>query len=297
MNAVAQLQNLLTITFVVSSMLGTGMGLTLRQILAPLRNVRVVVLAFVASFVVVPAAALLLAMIPAHPEYKIGILLIGLGAGAPFLLKLADVARANVALAVGLLVLLVFGTVVYLPSTLPLVLDNVRVDALSILRALALQMLLPLGIGLVAHARYPEESDWLLGPVQTTANVSLALLITLMLTANAREILQMFGTGAIFAILALLSTGMLSGWWLGGPSRDSRATVALATGHRNYAAAFVVANGSFLAQPDVFVFLACAAAINIVMSFALAGELRRRHDKWAKRARETLAEPTGSPTA
>jgi BASS family bile acid:Na+ symporter len=275
-NAIAQLQNLLTITFVVSSMLGMGMALTPRQILAPLRRARVLILALVASFVIVPAAALLLATIPADPPFKIGILLMGAGAGAPFLLKLADVAEGDVALAVALLVLLVVGTAIYLPITLPLVVGEVQVDAMAILRQLSFQMLLPLAVGLFAYWRYPEETAGVLPTVQAIANVSLVLLIGLMLTANARQILQMFGTGTIFAILALIAIGMLSGWLLGGPSRASRATVALATGHRNYAAAFVVANSSFIDQPNVFVFLACAAPINMVMSFALAGELRRR---------------------
>lgn len=124
---IQQLQSLLTLTFVVSSMLGMGMALTPRQVVAPLRRVRVVVLALVASFVIVPAAALLLSMIPADPQFKIGILLIGAGAGAPFLLKLGDVP-----LAVGLLVLLVLGTAVYLPLTLPLVAGEVQVDGLAI---------------------------------------------------------------------------------------------------------------------------------------------------------------------
>jgi BASS family bile acid:Na+ symporter len=284
---IQQLQSLLTLTFVVSSMLGMGMALTPRQVAAPLRRVRVLVLALVASFVIVPAAALLLSMIPADPQFKIGILLIGAGAGAPFLLKLADVALGDVPLAVGLLVLLVLGTAVYLPLTLPLVAAEVQVDGLAILRQLSLQMLLPLGLGLFAFWRYPEETAGVQPTVQTVANVSLVLLIALMLTANVRQILQMIGTGAILAILALIAIGMLSGWLLGGPTRASRATVALATGHRNYAAAFIVAGGSFADQPNVFVFLACAAPINMVMSFALAGELRRRNVKRAERALET----------
>lgn len=295
MNAILQLQNLLTVTFVVSSMLGVGMALTPLQIVAPLRNLRLVAGALVASFVIVPGAAFLLAMIPAAPEFQIGILLLGAAAGAPFLMKLADVARGDVALAVGLLVLLVVGTAIYLPITLPLFVRGVEVDALAILRQLSLQMILPLAVGLFAHVRYPEETDAVLPPVQGIANVSLILLIALLMTANIPQIIGMVGTGAISSIVALLAIGMLSGWLLGGPSRETRATVGLATGHRNYAAAFIVANGSFIDQPYVFVFLACAAAINMVMSFAFAGELRRRHNKRMEGAQEVVGPPTEAP--
>lgn len=284
---VAQIQNLLTLAFVVASMLGMGMALTPRQIIAPLRNVRNVLLALVASFVVVPAAAYLLSRVPSEPAFQIGILIVGGAAGAPFLLKLADIAEGDVAIAVALLVLLVLGTAVFLPLMLPIAVGGrVEVDAGAILQQLTLQMLLPLVVGLFARWRYPEGSAGVLPTVQAIANVSLVLLFALMMVVNLRSIIGMFGTGTIFALLAVIAIGQLAGWLLAGPSRESRVTVALGTGHRNYAAAFVVANSSFAALPNVFALIASAAAVNMVMSFALAGELRRRNGERAKRARE-----------
>src|SRR5947208_2942505 len=47
-----------TIVFVLSSMLGLGFGLRVSEIVAPLRNVRLVALSLVANFVVMPALAL-----------------------------------------------------------------------------------------------------------------------------------------------------------------------------------------------------------------------------------------------
>ena len=43
--------------FVVSSMLGTGLSLTVAQIVQPLKNVRLVILALLANFVLVPLLA------------------------------------------------------------------------------------------------------------------------------------------------------------------------------------------------------------------------------------------------
>ena len=54
------LQSLFTFAFVVSSMLVMGISLAVAQILEPLRNLRLVVMALVASFVIVPATAYLL---------------------------------------------------------------------------------------------------------------------------------------------------------------------------------------------------------------------------------------------
>ena len=45
------------LTFVVASMLGTGLSLTVAQIVQPLKNARLVILALLANFVLVPLLA------------------------------------------------------------------------------------------------------------------------------------------------------------------------------------------------------------------------------------------------
>ena len=54
------LSNVFTLAFVVTNMLSMGLSLTVPQIVAPLRNARLVMMALVANFLVVPAAAFLL---------------------------------------------------------------------------------------------------------------------------------------------------------------------------------------------------------------------------------------------
>ena len=68
-----------------------------------------------------PFAALALAKILRLDESMgIGLLLLGMAGGAPFLPKLAQIAKGNLAFAVGLMVLLMVVTVGYLPLVLPL---------------------------------------------------------------------------------------------------------------------------------------------------------------------------------
>ena len=50
-----------TLVFVLSSMLATGLGLTVSEIITPLRNTRLVVLSLLANFVLMPLAAVGLA--------------------------------------------------------------------------------------------------------------------------------------------------------------------------------------------------------------------------------------------
>jgi bile acid:Na+ symporter, BASS family len=116
-------------SFVVSSMLAMGAGLTLGQIIEPLRNTRVVALALVANFVLMPLGALALAKgLWLDEPLGIGLLLLGCAAGAPFLPKFAELAKGDLGFGVGAMVLLMVVTGGYLPLVVPLLLQGVSVD-------------------------------------------------------------------------------------------------------------------------------------------------------------------------
>lgn len=271
------LQNLFTLAFVVSSMLSMGLSLTVPQIIAPLRNPRLVIMALVANFIIVPAAAYILSrVIPMDQELQIGLILFGCAAGAPFLPKLAQIARANVAFAVGLMTLLMVVTVVYLPIVLPLLLPGVAVDAAAIAIALLWQMLLPLGIGLFIRARYQEAAASLLPHIAPIGNISLVLLLVLMLGTNISEVLGLLGSGAILAMVLMVVVAVVTGYFLGGPATDNKRVLALGTGQRNLAAAFVVAGGNFAAQPEVLIFLTAAGLVGMIILFPVAAEFGKR---------------------
>src|SRR5258708_38303239 len=109
------------LSFVVSSMLAMGTGLTVAEIVAALRSRRLIIVALLANFVVMPLGALVLAKALSLDEpLGVGLLLLGCAAGAPFLPKLAQLSKGNLPFAVGAMVLLMITTVGYLPIVLPL---------------------------------------------------------------------------------------------------------------------------------------------------------------------------------
>ena len=169
------------LVFVLSSMLGMGLGLNIRQIATPLRNLRLVVLSLVANFLVMPAVALVLARIlQLDQPLGVGLLLLGAAAGAPFLPKLAQIARGNLAFAVGLMVLLMVVTVGYMPVVLPQLLPGVSVDSAKIARSLFVLMLLPLAGALWMNAKLPAVAARVKPALDKTSNLSLILLIGLL---------------------------------------------------------------------------------------------------------------------
>lgn len=271
------LSNLFTVLFVVSSMLGMGLALTVPQIVKPLRNTRLIALALVANFVLVPAAAFLLSrVIPLAQDLQIGLILFGSAAGAPFLPKLAQIAKADVAFAVGLMTLLMVATVLYLPIVLPLLLPGVSVNAGQIALSLVLEMLLPLGVGLLVKARYEEAAAALRHPMTHLSNISLALLLVLMLGLHLGDVLGLLGSGALLGILIVLAVALAAGYLLGGPGDETRRVLALGTGQRNLAATFVIATGNFADTPNVLVFLAAAGLVGMAVVLPLAAEFGKR---------------------
>lgn len=265
-----------TLSFVVSSMLAMGAGLTVPQIFEPLRNARLVVLALLANFVLVPLGAFALAKVLWLDEpLGIGLLLLGCAAGAPFLPKLAELAKGNLAFAVGAMVLLMAVTVGYLPIVLPLLLPGVTVDPWKIARSLVLLMLLPLAAGLALKARYEVLARRVKPVLDKISNVSLILLVLLITAANLDKVLQVFGTRGILAGLLFIAWGFGTGWLLGGPDADSRRVMALGTGQRNIAAALVVASQSF-SDPKVVVMVIVVAIAGFIILMPLARALANR---------------------
>jgi len=172
-------------------MLAMGVGFTVGQIIDALRDVRLVVLALLANFVMMPLAAIALyKLLELDEPLGVGLLLLGAAAGAPFLPKLTELAKGNLPFAVGIMMLLAIGTVGYLPLILPLLLPGVTVNSPKIAGWLFLLTLLPLAAGLALRASYPELAGRVKAVLDWVSNVSLVPIVLLLAVANIDKILH-----------------------------------------------------------------------------------------------------------
>jgi BASS family bile acid:Na+ symporter len=257
-------------------MLAQGAGLTISQIFEPLRNLRIVVLALLANFVLMPLGAYALAKLLWLDEpFGIALLLLGCAAGAPFLPKLAELAKGNLAFAVGVMVMLMVVTVGYLPIVLPLVLPGVTVDPWEIARSLVLLMLLPLAAGVALKSVYEHLASRVKPLLDRISNVSLILVVLLITTLNIDKVLQVFGTRGILAGLLFIALGCGIGWLLGGPDAGTRRVMALGTGQRNIAAALLVASQSF-SDAKVVVMVIVVAILGLMILVPISRALANR---------------------
>jgi BASS family bile acid:Na+ symporter len=208
-------------------------------------------------------------------SYGIGLILLATAAGAPFLPKLVQLAKGDVAFGVGLMVLLMVATVAYVPIVLPALLPGVSVNALEIAKSLVVLMLLPLGFALAIKARYADAADSARPVFAQLANFGLMGVMATLLLLNWRTILETIGTGAILAALLFVGASFLFGYVFG-PSVSTKPVLALGTAQRNVAAAMVVATGNFPADPNVLVMVLVGSVLMMVLLMPGAGELGKR---------------------
>lgn len=265
------LSKLAVLVFVVACMVAAGLGLGVREIAAPLRRGRLVALAVVANFVVAPAVAFALTrLVPLDRAYAVGLLLLGGAAGAPFLPKLAELAKGDLAFSVGLMLVLMVGSVVLMPITLPLLIPGLSPDPWPLLRPLLFTMLLPLAAGMVVKNRSGRWAANVRPAFVAVSNVSMVLAVVLLIGLNFGALVGTFGTGAVAVGVVFVALTLAVGYALGGPAPGTRSVLGLGTGQRNVAAALLIATQNFPDEPGVVVMLLVTTFAGLVPLVAAA---------------------------
>lgn len=205
------------VLFVVTSMLAMGLSLTIPMIIEPLKNIRLVLLALLANFVLVPLLAyLILLVIPLEQSLQTGLIVLACASGAPFLPKLVEGAKGNIAFGVGLMVLLMVVTIIYMPIVLPLLLSGVEVDPWAIAQSLIVLMLIPLAIGLLIRSHSPESAEHWQPVMNKISSLAILILLVVGLGLNISNILSFIGTGGLLAMLLFVVGSLVIGYVLGG---------------------------------------------------------------------------------
>lgn len=264
------------LVFVIGSMASMGLSLKVGQIIAPLKNVKLVILALVANFVLVPILAYVITLVlPLDESLRIGLILLSTAAGAPFLPKLAEVAKGSAAFSVGLMVLLMVVTIIYLPIVLPLLLGGVEVNPWDIAQSLIVMMLIPLAIGLFINWRYEDTAAKIQPTFGQASNIAILVLTVLGLVLNFKDMIGLVGSFGILAGIIFIIASLVIGYLLGGSDSGIKSVMGLGTGQRNISAALVVAGQNF--GMDVITYLMVIAVIGLVVLMPVAGELGKRN--------------------
>jgi len=269
------LAQLSVLVFVISSMLSLGLSLTMGQIIEPLKNVRLVVLALVANFILVPIVAYALTLIfPLNESITTGLILLSTAAGAPFLPKLVEMAKGNTAFSVGLMVLLMVVTIIYIPLVLPLLLSGVEISAWDIAQSLIFMMLIPLAIGLFVKARYEDAAAKIQPTFGQASNIAIIALLVLGVVLNFKDMIALVGSWGILAGIIFVVVALVAGYFMGGSDPGVKSVMGLGTAQRNISAALVVAAQNF--DTNVITYIMVFSVIGFAILMPAAGELGKR---------------------
>ena len=198
------------------------------------------------NFVVIPSIMIAtVQLVDLERVYQTGLLIFGLCAGATFLIRLADISHADLALAAAVLLVLTVGNIVVLPIMLPVILEGVTVDVWLVTQNLLTQMILPLAIGMLLNQFVERLADVIQPWAGRLSNISLYVLIIAIVIGYLPALaeFQVWKTIMVGTYVLLLS--LFLGWAMGDGHGHLKDVGALGTAQRGVAPAMIVAQGNF----------------------------------------------------
>jgi BASS family bile acid:Na+ symporter len=257
-------------------MLSMGLKFFPKQFFEPLKDKSLVLKSLAANFVVLPVVTyIILQLIPLQQGLAIGLVLMAAGAGSPFMLKLVQFMKADMAFAVGLMLILSTVTLIYMPLLLSLLIPGVSVNPLSIASSLLVLIFVPLIVGSVLKLKCTKLARTIQPIFNRLSNIFIFMVVVLYLGLNYQDFITVFGTGALVASLMFVTAAFLIGYLLGGPSKNTRSVLGMGTAIRNSSAAFVVAVTNFSSEYDVMAMIIVVYMLSIILMFIISKTMGR----------------------
>jgi BASS family bile acid:Na+ symporter len=263
---------------IISTVLALGMAYSVAELLAPLRRVWLVVAMIVVNAVAVPAVAWGIGKaLPIDESAVTGMTLAAIGAASAAGLKATQLARrADLALAVSLVVVLQLANLVAVPLWAGQVVSGASISASSILGNLLLLVLIPLAIGLVVRARYTDHAATWQAELAKVSNLALAIALIAGISVNWQAIVSLLGSWVLLASALTAVAAVVLGGLVGYASTETRTTTGLVSGLRFGSLGLIIigtqlnGNADYLGPAIVF------SLVDLILVLLLSVEIGRR---------------------
>ncbi|SRR5579883_1275617 len=230
-----QLINVLVSTTLIEMMVTVGLSVTFVDPVSVSRNWHLVARAVLANYFCVPVATVgLFLLFGSQPMVAAGFLILAACPGAPYIPPIVAASKGNVAVAVGLMLILAGSSAILAPillyCLLPLVSGNepLTVDATGIAGTLLVTQLVPLCVGVAVRQWRPLLADRLQKPANLVSKVLNSVAVGVILVTQF-QLLTAIRLRGFVGMLALLIGSWASGWLLGGPRTEVRKAMTLTT--------------------------------------------------------------------
>lgn len=276
-----------------SLMLAIGVNHSFRQVTYLTSRPGLLVRSLLSVIVVVPAiVGVLLWALALPPAVATGLAVLAAAPGAPLTTKRVEMAGGELQYAVNLQLTLAVLAVVVTPLILSVyfsVFDLVieKVAPLDVARQIARVTFLPVVLGFLVRRFLPGVAARIGNPLRVLANILLIILVLMLavLLAIAPDLRAMLNPGgpAVTAIALMVVFSLAAGHFLGGPTQEKRAVLAVASIARNVGLALFIAGLSDYGQKFV---------PTLLTYMILGGLLAVPYAVWSKR-RLKLQSATG----
>lgn len=260
-----------------------GMQAQAREVLAAMRNTKLVLKGLLAVNVVVPIVALTITWIlPINPAVRIGIVVMAVSPMAPLVQMKMRKGGLDTSHTIGLYVALILSAILFVPATVALFSavypGEVSISVAAVAKMVSITTLLPLGAGLAIGNWAPDFARRVAPIVMVLGFVAVLLLAGLILYEQGGAMLRLIGDGTLLAIVITVAVGLLAGYRLGRPNPANSDALAMAAGTRHPGIAALIVNANFT-DPRVMLSVLLFLLTGIIMTVAyLVWQTRRQRD-------------------
>lgn len=262
---------------ILATVLSLGMTYQVAELLSPLRRVWLVVVMVVVNAVIIPAAAWGTAKaLPINESAAAGMTLAAVGAAGAAGLKATQLARrADLALAVSIVVVLQLVNLIAVPLWAGAVVSGASISASAILGNLVLLVLAPLAIGLMVRARHAEHAaSWRLELVKI-ANLALAIALIAGISVNWDSIVSLLGSWVLLASALTAIIGVALGALVGRPDEQTRVSTGLVSGLRFSSLGLIIIGSQLDGNPDYLAPAIVFSLVDLIIVMLISVEIGR----------------------
>jgi BASS family bile acid:Na+ symporter len=263
---------------IVATVVSLGMSLTVGEVLRPLRRIGLVLAVVVLNVALIPAAAWGITGLAGLPDdAATGIALAAIGSAGAAGLKAAQLSRrADLALAVSLVVVLQLLNILAVPLWARRVVGGATISPATILQNLLLLVLVPLVVGLVVRSRAASRAERWQGTLVRIANLALAIALMAGVTAHLEAIMELIGSKTMLASIAIVVLAVVAGMAIAGREVATRATTGLVSGMRFASLGLIIIGTQLDGDAAVLGPAIVFALVDMVVAVSIALVMGRR---------------------
>lgn len=217
--------------------------------------------------------------LPIDASAVTGLTLAAIGAASAAGLKATQLARrADLALAVSLVVVLQLANLAAVPLWAGQVVSGASISAGSILGNLLLLVLIPLAIGLVVRARYATHAPNWQALLAKVSNLALAIALIAGIAVNWQAIVSLLGSWVLLASALTAGGAVVLGGLVGYADAETRTTTGLVSGLRFGSLGLIIIGTQLNGNPDYLGPAIVFSLVDLILVLFLSVELGRRDE-------------------